>query len=288
MATMVDTILGEQAYGRWQEAPMVDLKQGGQHGPSTQFDTYLSSTAYVRRNLVAVLLDAPVGFQMLPNPDKWVEALKALVEVQPLTIEGLQAGLTVDTVETPMGGGGEIHQDPAGVTRARSQVTFTWKERYGKPISRFHSEWITNLIGDPITKAPAVVSLGAGAPSDLLPNFYGMTCLFFEPDPTYHRVQEAWLGTNMWPLSTGDIIGRRDLSSPGEGQDLSIEYTGIYQHGYGVRRFAQMIYEQFDLGGMNPNLQKAFMDGIGADVQAASSGYAEMLDKISSERVPGA
>lgn len=284
MSTLKGTILGQQAYGRFTDAPMVDLNKGGQHGPSTQFDTYLSSTAYVRRNLIALLLEAPIGFKLLNNPDKWTEGLKALIETQPLTIEGLQAGLTVDTVETNMGGGGEVQEDPSNVQRARSTVTFTWKERYGKPISNFHREWITNLIGDPITKAPAVISLG-GRPQELLPNFYGMTCLFWEPDPTFTRVQEAWLGTNMFPKGTGDIIGRRDMSSPGEGQELGIEYTGIYQHGYGVRRLAQMIYDRFNLSGMNPNLQKAFADGIGPDVLKAQSGYADMLQKISRERV---
>lgn len=287
MSTLKGTILGQQAYGVYTDAPMVDLNKGGQHGPSTQFGTYLSSTAYVRRNLVVMLLDAPLGFRLLNNPQKWIEGLKALVETQPLTVEGLNAGLTVDTVDTNMGGGGEVQQDPAGVTRARSQVTFTWRERYGKPVSNFMREWITNLIGDPITKAPAVISLGSARPTELLPNFYGMTCLFFEPDPTYTRVQEAWLGTNMWPLSTGDIIGRRDMSSPGESPELPIEFAGIFQHGYGVRRLAQMLYDRYNLAGMNPNLQKAFIDGVGADVSAAQSGYADMLQTIARERVSG-
>lgn len=285
MSTLKGTILGQQAYGRYSDAPMVDLNKGGQNGHAVQFDTHLSSTAYVRRNLNVLLLEAPLGFKLLPNPAKWVEALKALVETQPLTVEGLNAGLEVETVDTQMGASLEMQQDPAGVRRTRSQVTFGWKERYGMPISTFHTEWITNLIGDPITQAPSVISLGNARPTELLPNFYGMTCLFFEPDPTHTRVQKAWLGTNMYPLRTGDIIGRRELASPGDPMDLQIEYAGIFQHGYGVRRLAQTLFDRYNLSGMNPNLQKAFAEGISADVVAAQSGYQNLLDKNARERV---
>ncbi len=285
MARMKDTLLGPQAYGQKVTAPMVDLNKGGQHGASVHFDSYLSSTAYVRKNLIAVVLEAPRGFRLMDQPSKWVEALKALVEVQPLSIEGLQGGLNVDTVETAFGGGGEIQEDPANVTRTRSQVSFTWKDRYGKPISHFLREWIINLIMDPITKAPAVVSRGSAAPTDLLPDFYGMSVLFFEPDPTCTKVLEAWLGTNMFPKSSGDIIGRRDMSAAGEGSELNIEFTGIYQHGYGVRQLAQAIYDRMNLTGLDPNRQKAFLDGVDADVAPYNSGYAGGLEKVAGELV---
>ncbi len=285
MSRLKGTLLGTQGYGKLVTAPMVDLKRGGQHGPSTQFDSYISSTAYVRRNMIALLLEAPQGFKLMDNPSKWVEALKALVEVQPLTIEGLQGGLSVDTVDTNFGGSGEIMQDPAKVNRARSQVQFTWKDRYGKPISYFLREWITNLIADPTTNAPGVISRGTSAPVDLLPDFYGMTCLFFEPDPTNTKVMEAWLTTNMYPLSTGDIIGRRDMSAAGEGSELNIEFAGITQHGYGIRKFAQSLYDRMNMTGMDPNMQKSFIDGVDADIRAVDSGYTNMLDKIAGERV---
>jgi hypothetical protein len=285
MSRAKGTLLGTQGYGKLVTAPMVDLKRGGQHGPSPQFDSYISSTAYVRKNMIALLLEAPQGFKLMDNPTKWVEALKALVEAQPLTIEGLQGGLTVDTVDTNFGGGGEIQQDPGKVNRARSQVQFTWKERYGKPISYFLREWITNLIQDPNTGAPGVVSRGTAAPADLLPDFYGMTCVFFEPDPTFTKVMEAWLVTNMYPLGTGDIIGRRDMSAAGEGSELNIEFTGITQHGYGIRKFAQSLYDRMNLSGLDTNMQKSFIDAVDADVRAVDSGYTNLLDKVAAERV---
>jgi hypothetical protein len=285
MSRLKGTLLGQQAYGQKVTAPMVDLNKGGQHGASVHFDHYLSSTAYVRKNLIALVLEAPRGFRLMDNPSKWNEALKALIEVQPLTIEGLQAGLTVDTVETNFGGGGEVQEDPSDVKRARSQVTFTWKDRYGKPISHFLREWIINLIMDPITKAPAVVSRGSAAPTDLLPDFYGMSVIFFEPDPTCTHVLEAWLGTNMFPKSTGDIIGRRDMAQPGESPELSIEFTGIYQHGFGVRQLAQALYSRMNLTGLDPNSQKAFLDGVDADVAAVGAGYSAGLDKVAGEQV---
>ncbi len=286
MSRLKGTLMGSNVgYAKGATAPMVDLKFGGQMGPAPDFSAINSSAAYVRKNMNAILLEAPQGFKLMDNPQKWVEALKALVETQPMSIEGLQGGLTVSTVDTAFGGGGEVQQDPGNVERARSQVTFNWKDRYGKPISYFLREWITNLIQDPDTKAPRIISRGAAAPADLLPDFYGMTVLFFEPDPTYTKVMEAWLTTNMYPLATGDIIGRRDMTQGGEGTDLSIEFAGITKQGYGIRKFAQSIYDRMNLAGMDPQMQKSFIDNIDADVRAVDSGYGNMLDKMAAERV---
>lgn len=278
MSRLKDTLLGDRGYAQYSEQPMVDLKNGGQNGPMTDLASYVSNSAYVRRNLIALLIEAPRGFQDLENPEVYVQTLKALVELHPKSIEGLQSTLTVEHVENAVGGGGEMQEDVSNVTRARSTPTFVWTEKYGKPISTFFRNWITSLIMDPITKYPTVVANGQRSPADLLPDYMGMTVLFFEPDPTHTKVVEAWLSTNMQPKTSGDITGRRDLTQAGESIDYSIEFTALTQHGVGVIQFAQSLLDQMNLNGMNPNLQPAFVQQIDADVKAAGLGYTETLE----------
>lgn len=285
MARLRDTILGNRGYAERAYTPVVDLKNGAQMGPMTDFTGYVSNAAYVRRNLIAVLIEAPRGFQDMSDPTLWVETLKSLVELHPKSIEGLQGTITAEFVENAAGGAGEMQEDVSNVTQARSNPTFVWTEKYGKPINKFLSQWIRMLMMDPITKFAGIVSTGV-APADLLPDYSGMTVLFIEPDPTHTRVQEAYLCTNMHPKTAGEVTGRRDITQGGESIDYSVEFTALTQHGAGVQTFAQNILDSMNLNGMNPNLQRAFVQNIEADVRAGQQGYAETLDNNARTQVP--
>lgn len=278
---LADTLLGKRGYGKEKLAPMVDLVNGAQFGPQTDLTSYVSNAAYVRRNLIARLIEAPRGFNDLPDPQRWIETLKALVELHPRTIEGLQSTLTAEFHETQVGGAGEIQQTVNNVTRARSVPVHTYDEKYGRPIQTFLNGWIRNLLMDPITKFPAVVSNGRASPEDLLPDYTGMTVLYFEPDPTHTKVVKAWLVTNMMPITDGTNEGRRDLTAANEGLELSIEWTALTQEGDGVLRFAQSLLDAMNRTGMNPNMQPAFIQRISADVNAGSAGYREQLAEAS-------
>lgn len=286
MTRLKDTILEKKGYNTGNAGPMVDVRNGGQNGATTDFRSYVSNSSYVKRNLVAVLIEAPTGFQLLQDSAYWVETLKALVELHPKSIEGLQSTLTVEHIENAVGGSGEMQQDVSNVTRARSTPTFTWNEKYGKPISTFLNGWVTNLIMDPITKYPAVVSNGTVELSDLLPDFNGMTVLFFEPDPTFTKITEAWLCTNMRPNGTvAEITGRRDLTAAGEGADYSVEFTALTQVGEGVRKFAETILNNMVKEGLNPNQSNAFIENIHADVDTDSNGYSNQLQDMANNTV---
>lgn len=273
MSRLKDAVLGKVGYAIGKDQPMVDLKNGAQMGYQPDYASLVSNSAYVKRNLITFLVESPRGFQDLDNPDRWVGTLKALVELHAKTIEGLQSTLTVEYSETPVGGAGEMQEDVTNVTRARSNPSFTWTEKYGKPINAFLDGWILNLIMDPQTKFPAVVTRGSKKPTDLLPDYNGMTVMFVEPDPTHTKVVQAWLCTNMRPKTGGDVTGRRDLTAAGETVDYQVEFTAVTQVGAGVNKFAQRLLDEMTLTGANPNLRPAFVDQITADVKAGDAGY---------------
>jgi hypothetical protein len=280
-----DAILENRAYAAYETVPMIDLRHGGQFGPMTDVGGYVSSSAYIQKPLVAVLLAAPLGFNDLDNPDVYIRTLKALVELQGKSISGLNATLTAEFQSNPFGGAGEVQEDISNVTRAASTPTWVWTERQGKPVRALLSNWMTGIMMDPITKYPTVISNGRSGPTDMLPDYTGMTVLFYEPDPVHKKVVEAWLCTNMMPKSGGEITGERDLTAGGQGKDYTIEFTAITQHGYGPKRLAQTILDRYNLAGMNPNLQQPFITDITADVKAADKGYAETLTTVSRTKI---
>jgi hypothetical protein len=285
MSRLSDAILqGDSAYAKGR-APMVDLQYGGQNGYAPNLAEWVSQTRYVRRNLVCLLLEAPRGFQLLPDPQFWVSALKSMVEVHAQSIDGFNSGLEVAVEETAVSGGGEMQEDFSNITRARSNPAFTFKDMYGRPIQNFLHDWIIYLIGDPDSKVPMISTLSGTKPGDLLGDIYSATMLFFEPDPTHTKVAKAWLTTNMYPKKTGDINGKRDLTSPGELSDLSIDFTGITQTGMGVMALAQALFSRVNLNNANPNLRPGLVTGIASDVEAIGRGYKVGAETLGSQAI---
>lgn len=277
MARVANQILQQKpiwAAGR--QNAMVDLTIGGQLGFAPDITQYLGNQSYIRKNLICLLIEAPTGFQLFPDASQWVATLRSLVELHPLSIEGLSAGLEVDVQDTaPVGGGGEQHQDFVNVTKARSEPTFRWTEKYGRPIESFFRNWIQNLMMNPDTKIAHVATLGSATkPTDMLADKYSMTCAFIEPDPTHTKVVKSWLCTNMWPHSSGEVSGRRELTAAGEAVTYDIKFSAISQYGIGVDQFCQSLLDSINITNADPYLRKAFVQQVSADVQAVTQGYA--------------
>lgn len=280
MARVTDAILDNKAFSRGRTAPMLDLTYGGQMGFAPDLTEWVSNQAYVRRNVFCLLLEAPRFFRYLPNPEKWVSTLRALVELHPRTIEGLNAGLTVEVAETPVGGGGEMQEEFTDVKRARTQPVFTFDEKYGMPIQTFLREWITQGLMDPDSKVANVGTLAGSRPTDMLADQYAMTCAFIEPDPTHRKVMKSWIVTNMFPKGTGDIVGKRDLTSASELTSLNIEFTGVSQYNLGTNILAQSLLDNINISNANPYLRPSFISGIAADVAAQAKGYESHTENL--------
>lgn len=280
MARLQDALFPVNAgYNDQSQAPMVDVRAAGQMGFISDLRAYHSNAAYVRKNLIAIVMETPRGFNDLPDSEVWHSTLKALVETGAQSFEGLRSTLAVEYVQNAIGGSGEQQEDIANVTRERSEVTFNWVEKYGKPVARLLDGWITYLIQDPDTKVPAVVSL-TDEVADQLPDYYTMSVLFIEPDPLHKTVVESWLLTNMAPKAGSTKEGRRDLTQAGESVTYSIPFTGMQQVGVGVNALAQSLLDQINAGGINPNRREAFITAQSADAADARDGYREVVDRV--------
>ena len=118
---------------------------------------------------------------------------------------------------------------------------------------------ISTLFDKNDTKSDLFDTLKIGGKDTFLANWYSATCLFMEPDPTHRNVLRSWITTNMFPTSTGDIIGKRNLKDDGEVSTLAITFTGISQFNVGSNIYAQKVLDTISTKGANPLLKTAFV-----------------------------
>lgn len=287
MARITEALLDQRAYGTGANQPMLDPTFGGQLGYAPNLPEWVSNQAYVRRQIVCVLLEAPRFFQYMPDPQKWIDTLKAIVELHARTIEGLNAGITLEFEEHPVGGAGEMQQEVTDAKRARSEPVFTFIDKYGMPIQTFLYQWQTYGIMDPDTKFALINTLAGDRPTDALADQYSASMLFFEPDPNHRRVVKSWIGVNMMPKTTGEIVGKRDMASANEMPTLNIEFTGIFQFNLGTNTFAQTIMDSINMTNANPYLKPAVLQGLSADVDASSGnvGYKKNVEDLGASAI---
>lgn len=275
MSRLTDTILGNVSFNQDGKTPVADLSVGGQYGFQMDPAAYVSNTGYVPRNVIPILIESPRGLRDLPNPEKSIAVLRALIENQSKQITGLRRGLALEVAERQISGAGHMQRDPTNVTEEMSTPTHVWDERYGASIHNFWEWYIRNLIGEPITKQPGVMTISDTPPTDQLADYYSFTTLYIEPDPLRRNVVAAWLVTNMFPTSLQALESQMDVAAAGEVPELSMEFAGIPVRNTGVNKLAQEILDQINYVNAGPMQRQAFVDAIEADIKASASGYVE-------------
>lgn len=285
MSRVTDSLMDGLAFSNGANQPMLDLTVGGQMGYVPVPAEWVSNAAYVRRNLIPILLEAPKFFQLMPDPQKWVECLRAIVERHCRTWEGFNAGLTVEFDEHPVGGAGEMQQEITDVKRARTEPSMTIVERYGMPVTTMIYHWICYGMMDPDVKLALSNTLAGERPDDMLPDWFTMSMAFIEPDPQHRRAVKTWVVVNMMPKGTGEITGRRDITAALEVTNLTIEWTGIATFNLGSNLFGQALLDRINMTSANPYLRESFIQEVDADVDAVATGYQHNVETLGESAV---
>lgn len=299
---LTEAILGKDiAYAQGRQNTMLDLRYGGQMGFAPQLNQIISNQPYISRPLIPLLIEAPLGFNDLPNSNYWLESLRSLVELRAIKITGLESTMEVAVEDTaPVGGAGEMHQDFTNVTRARSNPQFSWIEVYGLAVKSFLEGWVSNLMMDANSKVANVSTLhdANARPNAMLADYYGMTVAFIEPDPTHTKVVRAWLCTNMFPFGRiAQSEGQRDLTQAGQHVQYDVTFTAITQVGMGVDYYCQQLLDNINILGANPMARKAFTQydtnngGLGEGqlveprLQDVGFGYKEVTESLPNNNI---
>lgn len=282
MPRLVDTLNTNKPFPG-HNAPIVDIKQGGSFGHMVDYKALVSSTPYVREHVIAILIQAPRGFDLLPDPQSWYRSLKAIIEEQSREITGLQSTLQIENVEHEVGGAGEKVSAVSNVTRTTSEPSHSIPEKYNMPVSLFINSWILELMMDPETKYANIITRQGVEVTDHLIDFYSATVLYFEPDAVMKNVLKAWLCTFVRPESEGaEITGSRSLTSAKEDLTIELRMTATTQVGSGVINLAQSILNNLRVTNTNPQQRPAMFDDIEAKVKAVNdTGYAEGMEEAS-------
>lgn len=241
MARIVDAVKmpGEGISGH---SPALNLLYGGQQGIMPRigmmkdgkfYQEALNAGIYISQPVIPIVLETPAGFRFLPNEKEMISIAKAIMEVHPKSIDGLDSTLSVDTEESEMGRGRNKYTTFARVSKAETKLTFTWDEKMGRPITKFFNFLITTFMQDPETGYPKITKYfnkqfdssvyGGVYTSDN----YTFTMLFIEPNICHDEVEKAWLCTNMMPQGSGDVKGSRNLTEAGSKLEVSIEFSCI-------------------------------------------------------------
>jgi major virion structural protein len=257
-------------------SPALDLNYGGMMGVTPRYGFYdekankyygewISATPYVRENVLPVLLTHPKFMDWLPNRERWLGMCKAVFETEAQSITGLKGAINVDTDSTSVGGAGAQFEVPTNVTLEQTSLSYTFKERMGRPFNKFFSFWIEYGIMDPHTKVAKAVKF-LSDPTQLVdprtgeeikmytPDFYTATVLFIEPSNNNTTVEKAWLVFNIFPKSAGAFEGSRDITTAKSTEEITIDFAGIGIHTDAVHALARAImpklvslYEQPDM-----------------------------------------
>lgn len=284
---ITDAVLGQDvAYSG--ASNVFDLKYGGQNGYMPKIGTlgpdgnpveeWISNQAYVSKNVIAIVIRAPKFFNYMPDTQKWMDAYKALIELHPMSIGGLNSGLEVEIDEHAIGGDSSVQEEISNVTRAKSNINFVWKEKANKSIVKFLDMYIRYGMMDPNTKKPLVATFMTvdDITGMYTPDFYSGTVLFIEPDITQKTVVDAWLTTNFFPKATGERIGKRNIHAAGETIDLSIDFAGITMNNEAVLRMASNILSNLTVLSTIPDVNMITpFNAIDPDVAASAIGYNE-------------
>ncbi len=273
MERLKNTFLTTDAYQNGATAPVMDLRQGGQMGFSSDFVSAVSWTPFVRQNIIPVLMKHPIGFDDLPAEKEFlIGALKALIEERALTIDGLADTINVEFGSTPFAGGGEIFEVPNGATREPNQPSYTWQEVEGRAVTNFWYRYISMFVYDPELRAPAIITTNEGADrTDRLPDYYSFTTLFIEPNLNMNRVVLALLCYNMVPRTSGPREMGFDKTAANQTQTVTLPFSALTQRGAGVNQLAQRVLDQMRAVGANPQTRMAAIQGIDADVTAINN-----------------
>jgi len=253
---------GSQIVG---QGSILDLKYGGQNGympivsglsrDGRKFIELLNAQPYVSQNLIPFTMYLPGFLDFMPNSDDLKDTFIALFETHPETIEGIDAQLTFETETTKIGKTNQVLRSVTGANRPECNITYTIKEKHGKPVQKFLELYGRYGIMDDITKKPLVTLLDTFKGSNKVPTpgeLRGFGTLLVEPDYTHTKVVEAYLVLDQFITSTGEHTAKMDINGNGELKTYSIETGGYMIYNNAILELGQVMLDRMRANKINP------------------------------------
>lgn len=259
-------------------APVIDVRRGGQNGFLGAPFQWPSNGLYVQQQLRAFLVAPPKFFQYAEDPQKEVDILKAMIELFPIKIEGLDSTVTIEhNASTPFGAAGEVIETATNATRAASKPSYSYgPDKLNQTFARYWTEFSRMYIMDPDLKVPAIVQspryIQAGSPVWTNED-QSFTVIYIETDGTLTNPLKVWLTANHQP--TGDmpeLKGYREVGASLNTVDIQIQFTGVTQTGIAPMIMAKAILDTINLTDLRPLELGAITSTIDSYVRSSQIG----------------
>lgn len=257
---------------------IVDASLGGQNGPAPQIGKYVQNAADVQRSWHVRVIDFPRWTYLMPNAAEWQRAIKAMWETHAI-VTGINFGLTADYLETQIGYSDKIQYDAGRAVEASSALNTALPDKFGQYFYRLLNTWIRMSVCDPKTGRPGIAAVNPNV-RDALPDLFSMSLLAYNADAFNRKVINAVFITNISPRSDGAPEGFRDHTATPRLNEMSIDWTGLQDTGYGVLARAQEDLDKSKLFGLQPDRRAAWFEGVAPAVQAAVGGASTVVDDI--------
>lgn len=276
---------GDSFAGRSIHAPIIDIgKHHGQNGFSVDYRSLASNIPYTRRNIVLRLLVAPPALDLLPTGQKkeHIAFLKAIIETYPKRVEGFNSTLTAEFNDNLIGGTNEAWQTTSDTKITRSSPNLTYQEvGPSRTIQTYVEWWHRTFRMDPNTKFPGIVGMDTPNLEGYNEDLAGAVVIAYELDITGRKVVDAWLCLNFSPMTFGQREGSRDLQSPLQTPELSVDWTAITVGANDVvKQLAQDLVDRSNIVGYNSHQLPFNITDAEAAVKNATSGYEEQIRSL--------
>lgn len=292
---MKDAVLTGKSFSRSGEdsTPMLNTQYGGQWGFSTVVGSidkdgltkaeWISSQAYVPRDIIPLLIQYPKFMDLMPEPELWKNNFKAMIEVHAETIDGINLQVTVETEDNILGGSGSVIMDePTGTKIERSNVSYTWTERMGRPFQRLLDAYIKFGILDPYTQVSMIGQVSKEAREYfrnnlLTADFYTASILYIEPCATMSHVVKSALHLGAFPKTSGENTMKSDRANAKAINKLTVEMAGFVISTDAVSKFAQKQLDQLAVRDSTPLATNPFTESD-ASLKDSPYGFNRGLD----------
>lgn len=251
-------------------------RTGFQLGSGINIPTLDVSTPCTFTPTVLVVMSVPEMYIVNGEMTYMAVLTKNLIESHAKSVQGIDFGYTLSTVDTPAGHDGQVQAAPGKTSRTTEQPNFTFSELGNNIVFNWAKKWVwdmnhpdTNISGANI-KNPGAFTMSS----------YAMSMLAIQYDRTGRpdQIIDAAYYTNMFPTGTGNIGFERTIGNV-KHPERSIPFTTIVQHNDYTKMLGMIVAEQLALHKHNYNIAPTGRDGI--DRTIANTGlWTEHLERM--------
>lgn len=207
---------------------MLNAATGGQYGFAPNNYRYVQEEPYVSERPYCVVLSTPEGFSSLPGGDELHAVLRNVMESRTRSWSGVSSRTTTEFVDVSWQGGQTLSV-PAGASRQFGSISHELLDLRGEEISRTVDIWQEYLLSDPAIRHPKIITLKDYS-GDLLLDERAMSCVYFEPDPTFRDVRRACVVLAMMVKDGPQYeMGYSVDDTAGKTRELTLEFTGLFE-----------------------------------------------------------